>query len=181
LDIVKQVKEPLYIKIYLQGDLPAEFIRLQQETQLLEEFQAYNQNIVFEFINPLENEDTSMDNIKVVPKRINPVNITVDDKETISGHGLSMGYSSISEQRSQYSTIEKKNGATTEMVIGSVQHLEYSISDALNKVTTVKQKTVAVIKGNGELQDVLMAKFLANKRKLPHRTFYVRFSQRSYR
>jgi hypothetical protein len=69
LDIVKQVKEPLYIKIYLQGDLPAEFIRLQQETQqLLEEFQAYNQNIVFEFINPLENEDTSMDNIKVVPK-----------------------------------------------------------------------------------------------------------------
>jgi hypothetical protein len=54
----------LYIKIYLQGDLP-EFIRLQRETQqLLEEFQAYNQNIVFEFINPLENEDTSMDNIK---------------------------------------------------------------------------------------------------------------------
>jgi hypothetical protein len=68
------------------------------------------------------------------------------------------------------------------MVIGSVQHLEYSISDALNKVTTVKQKTVAVIKGNGELQDVLMAKFLLNKRKLPHRTFYVRFSRkRSYR
>jgi hypothetical protein len=30
LDIVKQVKEPLYIKIYLQGDLPAEFIRLQR-------------------------------------------------------------------------------------------------------------------------------------------------------
>jgi general stress protein 26 len=29
LDIVKQVKEPLYIKIYLQGDLPA-FIRLQR-------------------------------------------------------------------------------------------------------------------------------------------------------
>jgi hypothetical protein len=61
-------------------------------------------------------------------------------KETISGHG-SMGYSSISEQRSQYSTIENRMGATTtEMVIGSVQHLEYSISDALNKVTTVKQK-----------------------------------------
>jgi hypothetical protein len=59
----------------------------------LEEFQAYNQNIVFEFINPLENEDTSMDNIKELPKRIDPVNITVDDKETISGHGLPMGYS----------------------------------------------------------------------------------------
>jgi ABC-type uncharacterized transport system involved in gliding motility auxiliary subunit len=31
-------------------------------------------------------------------------------------------------------------------------------------VTTVKQKTVAVIKGNGELQDVLMAKFLLQMR-----------------
>jgi hypothetical protein len=42
----------------------SEFKRLQQETQqLLEEFQAYNKNIVFS-IDPLENEDTSMDNIK---------------------------------------------------------------------------------------------------------------------
>ena len=49
LNIVKQVQNPLYIKIYLQGDLPAEFKRLQSETQdLLEEFQAYNKNIVFE-------------------------------------------------------------------------------------------------------------------------------------
>ena len=48
LNIIKQVKEPLSIKIYMQGDLPAEFKRLQQETQqLLEEFQAYNKNIVF--------------------------------------------------------------------------------------------------------------------------------------
>jgi hypothetical protein len=64
LDIVKQVKEPLYIKIYLQGDLPAEFIRLQGDAAAFGRISAYNQNIVFEFINPLENEDTSMDNIK---------------------------------------------------------------------------------------------------------------------
>jgi hypothetical protein len=102
LDIVKQVKEPLYIKIYLQGDLPAEFIRLQQETQqLLEEFQAYNQNIVFEFINPLENEDTSMDNIKeLYRKGLTPVNITVDDKGNNLRPWSSMGYSSISETKS---------------------------------------------------------------------------------
>src|SRR6185436_16559833 len=58
LNIVKQVKNPLSIKIYMQGELPADFRRLQQETkQLLEEFQAYNGNIVFEFVNPMENED----------------------------------------------------------------------------------------------------------------------------
>ena len=49
LNIVKQAQNPLYIKIYLQGDLPPEFKRLQSETQdLLEEFQAYNKNIVLD-------------------------------------------------------------------------------------------------------------------------------------
>jgi gliding-associated putative ABC transporter substrate-binding component GldG len=171
-DIVKQVKEPLYIKIYLQGDLPAEFKRLQQETQqLLEEFQAYNQNIVFEFIDPLENEDASMDNIKeLYRKGLTPVNITVDDKGKQS-QAMVFPWAVAVYQNKEVNIPLLKNrmgATTTEMVIGSVQHLEYSISDAFNKVTTVKQKTVAVIKGNGELQDVLMAKFLLQIRESYH-------------
>jgi gliding-associated putative ABC transporter substrate-binding component GldG len=128
----------------------------------LEEFQAYNQNIVFEFINPLENEDTSMDNIKeLYRKGLTPVNITVDDKGKQS-QAMVFPWAIAVYQNKEVNIPLLKNrmgATTTEMVIGSVQHLEYSISDALNKVTTVKQKTVAVIKGNGELQDVLMAKF----------------------
>ena len=82
LNIIKQVQNPLYVKIYLQGDLPAEFKRLQSETRdLFEEFQAYNKNIIFEFVDPLENEDESMDNIKeLYLKGLTPINITVDDK-----------------------------------------------------------------------------------------------------
>lgn len=82
LQIVKQVKNPLSIKIYMQGDLPADFRRLQQETkQLLEEFQAYNNNIVFEFVNPMENGEESMDVVKsLYQKGLTPINITVDDK-----------------------------------------------------------------------------------------------------
>jgi hypothetical protein len=34
----------------------------------------------------------------------------------------------------------KMGASTTDKVIGSVQNLEYSIADALNKVTTDKQK-----------------------------------------
>jgi hypothetical protein len=45
-------------------------------------------------------------------------------------------------------------------VIGSVQHLEYSIADAINKITNEKQKSIAIIKGNGELKDIYIAKFL---------------------
>ena len=83
LHIIEQVKNPLYIKVYMQGDLPAEFKRLQLETrQMLEEFQGYNSNIVFEFIDPLEDdEEKSMDNIKeLYRKGLTPINISVDDK-----------------------------------------------------------------------------------------------------
>lgn len=172
LNIIEEVKEPLYIKIYLQGDLPAEFKRLQQETQqLLEEFQAYNKNIVFEFIDPLENEDTSMDNIKeLYRKGLTPINITVDDKGKQS-QAMVFPWAIAVYQNKEVNIPLLKNrmgASTTEMVIGSVQHLEYSISDALHKITTAKQKTVAVIKGNGELQDVLMAKFLLQIRESYH-------------
>jgi hypothetical protein len=37
--------------------------------------------------------------------------------------------------------------STTQKVIGSVQHLEYSIADAINKITNEKQKSIAIIKG----------------------------------
>jgi ABC-type uncharacterized transport system involved in gliding motility auxiliary subunit len=35
LNIIKQVKNPLSVKVYMQGDLPAEFKRLQLETRQL--------------------------------------------------------------------------------------------------------------------------------------------------
>ena len=53
LNTLKNVKEPIYIDVFLDGDFPAEFKRLQSETfQLLEEYKAYNSNIIFKFNNP---------------------------------------------------------------------------------------------------------------------------------
>ncbi|MBG6062044.1 gliding-associated putative ABC transporter substrate-binding component GldG [Flavobacterium sp. CG_9.1] len=169
LNIIKQVQNPLYIKVYMQGDLPAEFKRLQQETkQLLEEFQAYNSNIIFEFVDPLENEDASMDNIKeLYRKGLTPINITVDDKGKQSQAMVFPWAIAVYDNKEVNIPLLKNimGASTTQKVIGSVQHLEYSIAEGLNKITKAKQKKIAVIKGNGELQDVLMAKFLLQVRE----------------
>lgn len=172
LDIVKQVQNPLSIKIYMQGELPAEFKRLQQETQqLLEEFQAYNKNIFFEFVDPLKEEETSMENIKeLYRKGLTPVNITVDDKGKQSqAMVFPWAIAVYNNKEINIPLLKNRMGATiTEKVIGSVQHLEYSIADALNKLTVSRQKTIAVIKGNGELPDYAMAKFLLQMRESYH-------------
>lgn len=172
LNIIKEVKEPLSIKIYMEGDMPAEFKRLQQETkELLEEFQAYNSNIVFEFVNPLENENDSMNNIKALyMKGMTPVNITVDDKGKQS-QAMVFPWAIAVYHNKEVNIPLLKNimgASTTEKVIGSVQHLEYSIADALNKITKEKQKKIAVIKGNGEIEDVFIAKFLLQIRESYH-------------
>ena len=55
---IAEADSPIYIDVFLQGDLPPEFRKLKLETeQLLEEFSAYNSNIIFNFINPLEGEE----------------------------------------------------------------------------------------------------------------------------
>jgi len=60
LHLVESVDEPLYVDVFLEGEFPGEFKRLQDETrQLLEEFEAYNPNIKFNFINPLDKSDSS--------------------------------------------------------------------------------------------------------------------------
>lgn len=172
LTILNQVQEPLYIKVYLQGDLPADFKRLQQETkQLLEEFQAYNKNIVFEFINPLEEKDASMENVKkLYSKGLTPINITVDDKGKQSQAMVFPWAIAIYKNKEvNIPLLKNKMGASvTDKVIGSVQHLEYSIADALNKATTPKQKQIAIIKGNQELDDVYLADFLLQIRQSYH-------------
>jgi gliding-associated putative ABC transporter substrate-binding component GldG len=172
LNIIKQVQNPLYVKIYLQGDLPAEFKRLQSETRdLFEEFQAYNKNIIFEFVNPLENEDESMDNIKeLYLKGLTPINITVDDKGKQSQEMVFPWAIAVYNNKEVNIPLLKNimGASTTQKVVGSVQHLEYSIADGINKITKAKQKKIAVIKGNGELADVQIAKFLMQVRESYH-------------
>ena len=164
LQIVKQVKNPLSIKIYMQGDLPADFRRLQQETkQLLEEFQAYNNNIVFEFVNPMENGEESMDVVKsLYQKGLTPINITVDDKGKQS-QAMVFPWAIAVYNNKEVNIPLLKNimgASTTQKVIGSIQHLEYSIADAINKITKDRQKKVAIIKGNGELSEIHIGKLL---------------------
>jgi gliding-associated putative ABC transporter substrate-binding component GldG len=172
LQIIEQVQNPLYIKVYMDGELPAEFKRLQLETrQMLEEFQGYNSNIVFEFIDPLEDEATSMDNSKeLYRKGLTPINISVDDKGKQS-QAMVFPWAIAVYNNKEVNIPLLKNimgASTTDKVIGSVQHLEYSIADALNKITKDKQKKIAIIKGNGELHEAYIAKFLLQTKESYH-------------
>jgi gliding-associated putative ABC transporter substrate-binding component GldG len=164
LDIVAGVKEPLYIDVFLEGEFPGEFKRLQNETrQLLEEFHAYNPNVIFQFVNPLEEEKDREKTMREFYERgLTPISVTVDDKGKQSQEMVyPWAIATYNDKSTKIPLLKNLMGASTaEKVVSSVQHLEYAVADALNKITKEKQKKVAVIKGNGELHELLLADFL---------------------
>ncbi|KGO96858.1 gliding motility-associated ABC transporter substrate-binding protein GldG [Flavobacterium enshiense] len=169
LNIIKQIDSPLYIDVFLEGQFPAEFKRLQGETrQTLEEFKAYNSNIIFQFVNPLEKEEEREANMKMLYQRgLTPVSITVDDKGKQSQEVVfPWAIATYNGKSTKVQLLKNMMGASTEeKVVSSVQHLEYALADAFNKITKAKEKKIAVIKGIGELHDMQIADFLRTIRE----------------
>ena len=62
--------------------------------------------------------------------------------------------------------IKNRLGDTQQdLVNNSVQHLEYAFADAFKKLTQDKEKRIAILKGNGQLDDVYIADFLQSVRE----------------
>lgn len=169
LQIIDEVQDPLYIDVFLEGQFPGEFKRLQDETkQLLEEFHAHNPNIIFQFVNPLEKEEERQQIMQTFYERgLTPISVTVDDKGKQSQEVVyPWAIATYNDKSTKIPLLKNAMGASTaEKVVSSVQHLEYALADALNKVTKEKEKKVAVIKGNGEMHDLLMGDFIKQVRE----------------
>ncbi|MDI1255045.1 MAG: gliding motility-associated ABC transporter substrate-binding protein GldG [Flavobacterium sp.] len=207
LDIIEQVKEPLYVDVFLEGQFPGEFKRLQTETrQLLEEFKAYNTEIEFRFINPVDDSEgmeeqkrqliydlfklngviksekeekeikQSIAGVTDLNKAIQdtflgngmlPINVTLEDKGKQTQEVVfPWAIATYKNRTVKIPLLKNLMGASTQnKVESSVQHMEYAFANAFNIVTNQKEKKVAVIKGNGEMHDLLMADFIKQVRE----------------
>lgn len=168
LNILKQVKEPLYVDVFLQGNFPGELKKLQNETRnLLEEFKSYNTEIIFQFVNPLENEDEP-DKImqSFVERGLTPLNVTVNDKgQQTQEVVFPWAIVTYKDKSTKIPLLKNMMGASTaEKVVNSVQYLEYAFANGFNTITKDKERKVAVLKGNGELDDLQIADFVRNVR-----------------
>ena len=164
-EVLQQVNAPVVIDVFLSGDLPQEFNRLQRETkQMLEEFSFINSNIKFQFINPLEESSTNEDQLleDLYAFGIKPLSITVNEKGSQT-QSIVLPWAIVysGEQAAKVQLLKSNMGATTaNTVLNSVQYLEYALIKGIDQVVALEQKNIAVLKGNGELGDMEMADFL---------------------
>tara|TARA_R110000868_G_scaffold149519_4_gene371993 strand:+ start:1300 stop:2967 length:1668 start_codon:yes stop_codon:yes gene_type:complete len=158
LNIIKDVNSPIIIDVFLTGnDFPSEFKRLQRETkQLLEEFSAHNSHIIFHFINPLENNINRDKNIQKLNERgLTPMRLSVQENGKTSDEVIfPWALASYNGVTVTIPLVKNKIGASQqELVSNSVQGLEYAFADGFSKLTKPKHRKIAILKGNGELED----------------------------
>ncbi len=166
---VENVKEPLYIDVFLGGELPPEFKRLQEETrQILEEYKAYNDNIIFNFIDPLENEEKAAQYVQeLYALGFTPTNInsTKQGKQSVV-QVFPWAIANVGQNSVRVPLLVNNfKTSADENINKSVQLLEFAFTDAITKLTIQKKKKIAILKGNGEIADKYMADFLMNLRE----------------
>jgi len=169
-DIINQVEEPLYIDVYLEGNFPTSFKKLQRETrQLLEEYHSINSNIQFTFVNPLEGDENQKlgKAEELYVNGMRPLNITVNEKGKQSQEMVfPWAVAQYHDKQVNIPLIKNNMSMSTEETVNvSVQHLEYALTDAIRKVISEKDKKIAIIKGMGEPADIEIADLLLSLRE----------------
>lgn len=130
---------------------------------MLEEFSAYNRNIKFNFVDPLE-EGGDANTIAeefyrmgMTPARLN-VKENGKNSESII---FPWAIANYGEKTVKIPLLKNQIGATDEeRVNASVQQLEYALADGLSKLIYPREKKIAVMRGNGELPDAEIADFI---------------------
>lgn len=157
IDILNKIDEPIIIKVYLEGDFPAEFKRLQIETrQLLGELKSKNKNIKFRFLNPLDDAE------ELIAKGLEPSQLSVQENGKMSEIVIFPWATVQTGNKIENVSLLKDTNAQSqgEQLQNAIQNLEYAFANAIHKVTSKRTKKIAVLKGNGELDDIYIADFL---------------------
>lgn len=154
--ILNNQDDYITIKVYLDGDLPADYKRLRNSTkELLDEFRAYNKDIQYEFINPSESDDKK-ERLKLfkelAQKGLSYFNVPIENNDgwgqkiiftsaLITYHGKSIPINLLESGRKVPSASDLNN---------SIQNLELNFMSAIRKLSSKQIPKVVFSIGHGE-------------------------------
>lgn len=166
--VAQKFETPVIVDVLLDGNIPAEFAKLKAETiQLLESFGSKNSNIKYNLVDPMEGSENPQETVAQLQSLgLQPANVTVEENGKVSNE-LVFPWAMVNynDQTVKVPLLKNKLGSTAEdRINNSVQQLEYAFADAFTKLSIKEKKSIAVIKGNGELDDIFIADYLTTIR-----------------
>ncbi|MDZ7743325.1 MAG: gliding motility-associated ABC transporter substrate-binding protein GldG [Bacteroidota bacterium] len=165
-EVLRNLDDYVFFKVYLEGEFPAGFKRLRNATkEMLDEFRAYSDFVQYEFINPSESGDQKERNTiyqLLMEKGLSPTDLQVKTNEGMSQKIIFPG--AIVTYGSKENVVEllrTQVGIPPEQQLNnSIQTLEYNLANAISKLTQEKKPRIAILRGQGELNDRQMADIL---------------------
>lgn len=156
--LVKNLKDVVTVKVYLDGDLNAGFTRLKEATRnLLNELRAYGGNhIEFEFIDPMaiQNLDERKALMQdLIERGLPPTNLTTksktESKQQLIFPGAMVSYGG---RTMPVPLLENQMGFSPQQILNNSEILlEYKFANAIKKLSQYRAPRIAFIHGQGEL------------------------------
>ena len=159
-EILNSIDDIIYVKVYLNGDLPAGFIRLKNSCQeTLDEFRNHNTLLEYQFIDP--NDGDNLENRKNIYKELSengldPTNLEIKTNNSNSEQIIFPGAIIYYKGRSQsLNLLQNQIGTNPEKVLNnSVESIEYELTNAINKLITNHKPKIAFLDGHNELDEL---------------------------
>ncbi|MBR5780691.1 MAG: gliding motility-associated ABC transporter substrate-binding protein GldG [Bacteroidales bacterium] len=158
-EILRNLDDYVYFRIYLEGEFPAGFKKLRKETkEMLDEFRAYSKFIDYDFINPSESNDAAERNETyklLYQSGLNPTELAIQSKEG-SQQIVIWPCALISYQNKEMplDLLDTQLGKSSEAALNnSAQNLEFKFISAIKDLSQFMKPSVAFIEGHGELNE----------------------------
>ena len=158
-EILKNLDDYVYFRVYLEGDFPAGFKKLRKETkEMLDEFRAYSKFVDYEFINPSESNDAAERNETyklLYQSGLNPTEIAMQTKAGAQQLIIwPCALVSYQEKEKPLDLLDTNVGESSNQVLNnSAQNLEYKLISSIKELAQEKRPSIAFIEGHGELNE----------------------------
>lgn len=159
--LLGSLEDELVIKVYLEGEFPADFRKLRMATfEMLEEFSAYsNGQLSYEFINPSESEDEETRAAywqSLVDAGLKYTNITIRGKDGVQEKIIFPGAIVAYRGRELPVQLLRVSVRTpdAEMINASLNDLEYNLTSTIARISSATKKSIAIIQGHGEIANL---------------------------
>jgi gliding-associated putative ABC transporter substrate-binding component GldG len=164
-NLLKEVDDVVFIRCYLDGEIPADYKRLRNETrEMINQFRSYNKNIEFEFRNPndfKDKKDQSEFYQRLFEKGFQPILKTSQQKDgEVRQYMFPYLEITYKGQTKIVSLISTKGTGEQEILNSSVQNLEFNIFSALRSLVSNSKEKIAIIRGHGEWDLPYMVDFI---------------------
>ncbi|MGL1889501.1 MAG: gliding motility-associated ABC transporter substrate-binding protein GldG [Reichenbachiella sp.] len=183
-ELLTSLNEPVYVTVYLEGEMPAGFKRLKKSIgETLDQFRYYaDQKVVFNFVDPSIAKSTKARNEfyrSLMQKGLQPTNLNYTENgnkvEKLIFPGALISYYG---KELPVTLLKGNQGASAEERLNqSIEGLEYELGSIIRSLSTDKRKNIGMVLGHEEpdslnlagLTGLLMEKYNLFKIDLPKR------------